>query len=333
MTGLYKTKIRGTGSYLPEKLLTNKDLEKLVETNDDWIFDRTGIRARRIAAPGVGTSELAYHASLKALEAAKLEAKDLDLIILATVVADQPVPTASCMLQEKLGIPGVPAFDLGAACTGFVYGAAVAHQFITTGMYKNILVVGAEVLSRIVNYKDRETCILFGDGAGAAIFSRNEDANQGLSEVLSSHLHAEGQLRELFEIHSGGTKMPNTPETLEQGLHFMKMKGREIFKNAVRTMARCCEEALEQNKVSMDQVKWVIPHQANIRIIEGVANQLDIPLDRVINVIETMGNTSAATVPVALDTAVRDGRIQRGDLIMLVAFGAGLTSGSMLLRY
>lgn len=316
---------------MPEKQLTNKDLEKLVETNDDWIYDRTGIRARRVAAPGVGTSDLAFEASKIALADAKLEAKNLDLIILATVVADQPVPTASCMLQEKLEISGVPCFDIGAACTGFVYGSAVAHQFIKTGMYKNILVVGSEVLSRIVNYKDRETCILFGDAAGAAIYTRAEE--NGESDILSEHLHAEGQLRELFEIHSGGTKMPNTHETLDQGLNFMKMKGREIFKHAVRTMSRCCEEALEYNKVSIDEVKWVIPHQANTRIIEAIAKQLDLPISRVINVIETMGNTSAATVPVALDTAIRNGRIQRGDLIMLVAFGAGLTSGSMLLRY
>jgi len=328
---MYKTIIRGTGSYLPEKLLTNKDLEKLVDTNDEWVYERTGIRARRIADAGLGTSDLALIATKRALEAAKLTAHDLDLIIVATVLADQPVPTASCMLQEKLGVPGVPAFDLGAACTGFVYGSSVAHQFIKTGMYKNVLVVGAEVLSRIVNYRDRETCILFGDGAGAVIYSR---ANPGEdSEILSSHLHAEGQLRELFEIYAGGTKMPNTPETLERGLNFMKMKGREIFKHAVRTMGRCCEEALAQNKVTSDQLKWVIPHQANTRIIEAVAKQISFPIEKVINVIETMGNTSAATVPIALDTAVRDGRIQRGDLVMLVAFGAGLTSGSLLLRY
>ncbi len=328
---MYKAKIRGTGSYLPETLLTNKDLEKLVETNDDWIYERTGIRARRMASPGVGTSDLGFEAAKKALESAGMSAKEIDLIILATVVADQPVPTASCMLQEKLEISGVPAFDLGAACTGFVYGCAVADQFIRTGMYKNILVVGAEVLSRIVNYKDRETCILFGDGAGAAILSRAEPGEA--SEIFSSHLQAEGQLRELFEIHAGGTKMPNTPETLAQGLNFMKMKGREIFKNAVRTMGRCCEEVLQQNKMTADQVKWVVPHQANTRIIEAVAKQINFPVDRVINVIETMGNTSAATIPVAFDTAVRDGRIQRGDVVMFVAFGAGLTSGSMLFRY
>jgi 3-oxoacyl-[acyl-carrier-protein] synthase-3 len=328
---MYKAKIRGTGSYLPEKQLTNKDLELMVETSDAWIYERTGIRTRRIAAEGVGTSDLAYEASLRALESADLPAKELDLVILATVVADQPVPTGSCMLQEKLQIPGVPCFDLGAACTGFVYASSVAQQFIQTGMYKNILVVGAEVLSRIVNYKDRETCILFGDAAGAAVYSRTDDNDT--SELLSAHLHAEGQLREIFEIFAGGTKMPNTHETLDKGLNFMKMKGREIFKHAVRTMARCCQEALVHNKVSIDQVKWIIPHQANIRIMEGVANQLDFPMERVINVIENMGNTSAATIPVAMDMAIRDGRLKRGDLILLVSFGAGLTSGSMLLRY
>lgn len=232
---MFKTKISGTGSYLPEKLLTNKDLEKLVETNDEWIYERTGIRARHMADSGIGTSDLALIASQKALEDAGLTAKDLDLVILATVLADQAVPSGSCILQDKLGIPGTPAFDMNAACTGFVYGGAVAHQFIKTGVYKNVLVVGAEVLSRIVNYQDRETCILFGDGAGAAVFSRAGESEK--SDVLSEHLHAEGQLKGLFEIKAGGTAMPTTHETLNQGLNFMKMKGREIFKHAVRTMA------------------------------------------------------------------------------------------------
>ena len=330
---MYKAKISGTGSYLPEKLLTNKDLEKIVDTSDEWIYERTGMRSRRVADPGLGTSDLALIASQRALEAANLKPKDVDLIILATVLADQPIPTGSCFLQTKLGCQGVPAFDLGAACSGFVYAVAVANQFIKTGLYKNIVVSGAELLTRIVNYQDRETCILFGDAAGAVIVSRNEDPNDP-SEILSEHLHADGQLSDLFETIAGGTKMPLTDEIFANpDLRYMKMKGREIFKHAVRTISKSCEEALEKNNMKKENVDWIIPHQANIRILEGVAKQLGVSMEKVICCIEDMGNTSAATIPVALDLAVRDGRIQRGQHLILTAFGAGLTSGSVMIRW
>lgn len=327
----FRSRIAGTGSYLPEKVLTNFDLEKIVETNDQWIRDRTGIERRHIAAPGECTSDLALVATRRALEAAGRPAQDIELIIFCTVTPDQILPASACALQEKLGLKTIPAFDLGAACTGFIYGLSVADQFIRTGMYKTILVVGAEVIHNFVDYKDRETCILFGDGAGAFLVERAPaDSNQ---QIFSSHLRAEGALSELFILPSGGSKMPFSLEVLERGDQYMKMKGREIFKNAVRTMSSCCQEALETNKVSSDDVAWLIPHQANSRIMEAVADHFNFPKDKVVSIIHEMGNTSAATVPVAFDTAVRDGRIQRGQMILLTAFGAGLTAGSCLLRY
>lgn len=327
----HSAKISGTGSYLPEKRLTNADLEKLVETNDQWITERTGIRSRRIAADGQVTSDLALIASQKALEAAGLEAKDLDAIFFATVSPDQPMPTAACVLQKKLGARDIMAFDLSAACSGFVYGMGLATEFIHTGRYKNILVVGAEILHNLVDYKDRETCILFGDGAGAAILSRTPEGEK--SKVYSHHMHADGQISDLFVLPMGGSAIPVSHEALDKGLQWMKMKGRDIFKHAVRTMSQACTEALEANQMNGSDVDWVIPHQANIRIIEAVAKHFGIPMEKVVVEIEDMGNTSAATIPIAFDKAVRDGRIQRGQNVLFTAFGAGITSGSLLMRY
>lgn len=327
----YVTRISGTGSYLPEKLLTNFDLEKLVETNDAWIVERTGIKHRHIARPDQATSDLALIAAQRALEAAKLSPKDLDMIIFCTVSADQPTPSASCVLQHKLGARPVMSMDLGAACTGFVYGLSVADQFIRTGMYKHVLVVGAEVLHRYVNYKDRETCILFGDGAGAVIASRAEPGSD--SEILSQHLRADGSLGELFILAAGGSKMPFSPAVLEGGHHYLKMRGREIFKHAVRTMSEVCQEALDANEMKMDQIDWLIPHQANLRIIDAVGKHFGIPGEKVIVNVGETGNTSAATVPIAFDEAIRDGRIKRGQHVLLTAFGSGLTSGSLLMKY
>lgn len=333
MTGaaMYRTRISGTGSYLPEKLLTNTDLEKMVDTNDAWIVERTGIRHRHIAAPHEATSDLALVAAQRALEAAGLTAQDLDLIILCTVSPDQVMPSAACMLQKKLGARQIMSFDLSAACSGFVYGLAVADQFVKTGMYKHVLVVGSEVLHRYVNYKDRETCILFGDGAGAAIASRAEPGDE--NGILSSHLHADGNLGDLFVLPAGGSAMPFTQDVLDQELQYVKMKGREIFKNAVRAMTLCCQEALDANKLTVEQIDWLIPHQANIRILESVAHYFGIPNEKVVITVGETGNTSAATVPIALDIAVRDGRIKRGQNVLLTAFGAGLTSGSIMMRY
>jgi 3-oxoacyl-[acyl-carrier-protein] synthase-3 len=327
----FRTKIAGTGSYLPEKLLTNAEIEKLVDTNDAWIVERTGIRHRHIASKEQVTSDLALIAAQRALEASKLTAQDLDLIIFCTVSPDQVMPSAACVLQHKLGARQVMAFDLSAACSGFVYGLTVADQFIKTGLYKNILVTGAEVLHRYVNYKDRDTCILFGDGAGAVIASRAEPGDT--SAILSTHLHSDGSLGDLFVLPAGGSAMPFTKEVLDGELQYVRMKGREIFKNAVRTMTQCCQEALTATGLSVDQVDWLIPHQANLRILESVAHYFGIPPEKVVVNLHDTGNTSAATVPIALDEAVRDGRIKRGQNVLLTAFGAGLTSGSIMLRY
>jgi 3-oxoacyl-[acyl-carrier-protein] synthase III len=328
---MFSTRIAGTGSYLPSKLLTNTDIEKMVDTNDQWIRERTGIERRHIAADDEVTTDLAYKAATRALEAAKMQASEIELIVFCTVTGDQVMPSSACVLQDKLGCKNIPAFDLSAACSGFIYGLSTADQFIRTGMYKTVLVIGAEVISRVVNYKDRETCILFGDAAGAFIATRAAEGDKNI--IYSSHLRAEGSLGDLFVLPAGGSKVPFSQEVLDNGGQYVRMKGREIFKNAVRTMSACCQQALEHNKVNMDEVSWLVPHQANWRIMEAVADHFGFPKDRVVSIVHEMGNTSAATVPVAFDTAVRDGRIQRDQLILLTAFGAGLTAGSLLLRY
>ncbi len=328
---LRASKILGTGSYTPERILTNKDLEKMVETNDEWIVDRTGIRERKIAASDQVTTDLALIAAKKALEAAQTTPEEIDLILFATVTPDQVMPSAACVLQTKLGCRKVMAFDLSAACTGFLYGLSVAHQFIQTGQYNKVLVVGAEVLSRIVDFTDRETCILFGDGAGAVVLGAAEPGEK--SQVLSCHMQADGSLGELFTQPGGGSAMPFSQEVLDGRLQYVRMRGREIFKHAVRTMASSCEEALRANNLTKTDIQWVIPHQANQRIIDAVAKHLEVPSEKVICNLQYNGNTSAASVPMALDVAVRDGRIQRGDTVLLTAFGAGLTSGSLVFRY
>ncbi len=327
----YRTRIAGTGAFLPETRLSNQDLEKMVDTNDQWIRERTGIRWRRMAEEGVNTSDLAYNAAIIALKEAGVKPTDLDMILVATASPDTYMPNTACLLQQKLQAGRCAAFDVSAACSGFVYGFSIADQFIRTGTYKNILLVGAEILHRFVNYKDRETCILFGDGAGAAVLTRAPD--EANSKVYSAHLHADGDISHLFELPAGGTKMPITQQVVDEGLHYVRMKGREIFKHAVRTMSSSCEEALQKNNMSPDEVSWIIPHQANLRIIEAVAKHFGISMDRVIVEIEDMGNTSAATIIVSMDRAIRDGRIKRGQNILLTAFGAGITSGSLLLRY
>lgn len=327
----FRSRIAGTGSFLPERRLSNQDLEKMVDTNDQWIRERTGIRFRRMAEDGVNTSDLAFQAATTALKTAGIKATDLDMILVATATPDTYMPNTACILQEKLGAGRCAALDISAACSGFVYGFSIADQFIRSGTYKNVLLVGAEILHRFVNYKDRETCILFGDGAGAAVISRAGDNDD--SKVYSSHLHADGVIANLFELPAGGSKMPITQQVVDEGLHFVRMKGREIFKHAVRTMSEACEEALKKNDMSPNDVSWIIPHQANLRIIEAVAKHFGIEMDRVIVEIEDTGNTSAATIIVALDRAIRDGRIKRGQNILITAFGAGITSGSLLFRY
>lgn len=327
----FRSRLAGTGSFLPEKRLSNEDLEKLVETNDQWIRERTGIRWRRIAEDHVHTSDLALEASRRALEAAGLAATDLEMILVATVSPDQPMPNTACVLQKKLGAGNCMAVDISAACTGFVYGLTIADQFIRTGMYKNVLVVGAEILHHYVNYKDRETCILFGDGAGAAVLSRAAEGEE--SRIYSSHLNADGAISDLFVLPAGGSALPFSQKVLDEKMQYVRMKGREIFKHAVRTMSDACDEALNANNMKPEDVSWVIPHQANLRIMEAVAKHFGIPMSKVVVEIEDTANTSAATVIIALDRAIRDGRVKRGQNVLLTAFGAGITSGSILLRY
>jgi 3-oxoacyl-[acyl-carrier-protein] synthase-3 len=331
MAGLYRSRVAGTGSYLPERILSNHDLEKLVDTNDQWITERTGIQRRHMAAPDEACSDLSLKATQRALKDAGLTAQDLDMIIVCTVSGDQVMPSTACVLQAKLGCRHIVAFDLSAACSGFVYGLSVADQFIRSGMHKNILVVGAEVLHRFVNYKDRETCILFGDAAGAWVVSRANENDKNI--IMSSHLHADGTCGDLFVLPAGGSKIPFSQEVLDSGLQYVKMKGREIFKNAVRTMTQCCHEALEHNNVKADEVDWLIPHQANIRILESVADHFKFPKEKVVIELQETGNTSAASIPTAFQLAKDRGEIKRGQLLLLAAFGAGLTSGSVLLRY
>jgi 3-oxoacyl-[acyl-carrier-protein] synthase III len=328
---MYSSFIAGTGAHLPPTKLTNHDLEKQVDTNNEWIMERTGIYSRSMATEGQGTSDLALVAAEQAIQSAGIPKSDIDMVIFGTVTPDYLMPSSACYLQAKLGLRDVMAFDLNAACSGFVYGLSVADQFIKTGQHKNILVLGAEILHHKVDYQDRGTCILFGDGAGAAVVSRAPESSN--SRIYSTHSHADGSLADLLYVPSGGAVKPFTQETLDNKEIFVQMKGREIFKHAVRTMSQCCQEALDTNQLTKDDIDWVIPHQANVRIIEAVAKHFDIPMDKVVVNIENMGNTSAATIPVTLHDAVQDGRVKRGDMVLLTAFGAGLTSGSVLMRY
>lgn len=303
----------------------------MVETSDAWIVERTGIRFRHLAEDGVNTSDLALEASKRALAAANLQPADIEMILFATVSPDQPMPNTACVLQKKLGARDCMAVDISAACSGFVYALSIADQFIRTGTHKTILVVGAEVLHRYVNYKERETCILFGDGAGACLLTRSEDDQP--SQIYSAHLHADGQISDLFQLPAGGSAIPFSQRVLDENLQYVRMKGREIFKHAVRTMSNACDEALAANNMTAGDVDWIIPHQANLRIIEAVAKHFGAPMEKVVVEIADTGNTSAATIIVALDRAIRDGRIQRGQNVLLTAFGAGITSGSLLMRY
>ncbi|MCC6276667.1 MAG: ketoacyl-ACP synthase III [Oligoflexia bacterium] len=326
-----RTQILGVGHYLPEKRLTNADLEKMVETNDQWIVERTGIRERRIAPPEHATSDLATIAATRALSSAGVSPQDLDMIILATASGDHIMPAPACLVQARIGATNCVAFDLSAACSGFVFAASVADKYIKSGTHKRILVIGAETLSRIVNWKDRETCILFGDGAGAAVLGPAQTDSK--SEILSEFLLADGTLSDLLTNRAGGSRLPLTHDLLDQGAHLVTMKGRDIFKNAVRTMSKCASHCLEKASMTLDDVHWIIPHQANQRIIEAVAKQMDIPREKIIMNLERTGNTSAASVPVALSEALENKIIKRGDVILITVFGAGLTSGALLLRY
>jgi len=319
------SRIKGTGSYLPEKILTNHDLEKLVDTTDEWIVERTGIKERHIAADDQTTCDLAEQAARAAIEHAGITAQDIDLIIVATTTPDRVFPSTACLLQQRLGISGCAAFDVQAVCTGFVYALGVADKFIKSGSNKCALVIGAETMSRITDWTDRGTCILFGDGAGAAILEASEEPG-----VLSTHLHADGKYEDLLTVDGG---VSSDYAKVENGTAYMRMKGNEVFKMAVNTLGRIVDETLAANNMQKSDVTWLVPHQANIRIINATARKLQMSTDHVVVTVDKHGNTSAASVPLALDTAVRDGRIQRGDTILLEAFGGGFTWGSALIKY
>jgi 3-oxoacyl-[acyl-carrier-protein] synthase-3 len=322
------SRIAGTGSYLPEKVLSNHDLEKMVETSDQWIQERTGIKKRHVAEAGQTTCDLAEQAAIRALEAAGKTADELDLIIVATTTPDKVFPSTACLLQQRLGNHGCAAFDIQAVCTGFVYAMGVADKFIKTGAARNALVVGAETLSRITDWTDRGTCILFGDGAGAVILEAADKPG-----ILSTHLHADGAYGELLHVPGGISKGFDIETEDGSDPHFMQMKGNEVFKMAVNTLGRIVDETLVANGMKKSDIDWLVPHQANIRIIKATARKLSMDMDNVVVTVHEHGNTSAASVPLALDTAVRDGRIKRGETLLLEAFGGGFTWGSILLNY
>ena len=321
--------ILGIGTYVPERIMTNFDLEKIVETSDAWIQKMTGIKERRIAAENEATSDLAYNAAVKALESSNTKAEEIDLIVVATMTPDYFIPSVAAILQKRLGAHHAAAFDLGAACSGFVYGLEAGGNFIATGMYKKVLVIGAEVFSRILDWEDRNTCVLFGDGAAAAILGEVEEG-YGL---IGSHLGADGDLDEVLIIPAGGSRTPATHETVDNKSHYVKMKGQEVFKFAVKAMPGAVEKVLENTGISIDELELIVPHQANMRIINAAAKKLGFPAEKFVINLDRYGNTSAASVGLALGEALEKGMIKKGDNIALVGFGAGLTYASCVMKW
>jgi len=321
------SRITGTGSYLPERVMTNHDLEQIVDTSDSWIRERTGIEQRHIAAEGQLTSDLAEPAARAALEAAGRVPEEVDLIIVATTTPDRTFPSTACLLQQKLGIHGPPAFDVQAVCTGFVYALSVADKFIKTGAARCALVVGAETLSNIINWSDRGTCVLFADGAGAVVLEASDEPG-----IIRTDIHADGSYESLLTTVKPDPATTD-PERLADGTAFIEMRGNEVFRVAVNTLGRIVDQTVEAAGMSADDIDWLVPHQANIRIIQATARKLNMSMDRVVVTVDKHGNTSAASVPLALDAAVRDGRIKRGDVLLMEAFGGGFTWGSALVRY
>ena len=319
------SRIAGTGSYLPEKVLTNHDLEKMMETSDAWIQERTGIKRRHIAAEDEATSDLALAAASQALEMAGIGAEDVNLIIIATTTPDKVFPGTACIVQRRLGIRGCGAFDIQAACSGFVYGLDLADRYIRTGAGKNVLVIGAETLSRLTNWDDRTTAVLFGDGAGAVVLQETDKPG-----ILSTHIHADGQYEDLLQVPQG---ISQGYDITRAGEAFIEMNGNAVFRRAVATLDSIARETLDRNGIDKHDLDWFVPHQANMRIITAAAKKLDMPMERVIVTVDEHANTSAASIPLALDVAVRDGRIKRGELLLFEAFGAGFTWGSALLRF
>ncbi len=318
-------RIIGTGGYLPQQVMTNHDLEKMVDTSDQWIRERTGIEQRHIAADDETTVDLAEKASRLAIEAAGISPDEIDLIVFATSTPDKIFPSSACILQARLDIHGCPAFDIQAVCTGFIYALAVADKFIKTGSARKALIVGAETFSRILNWKDRSTCVLFGDGAGAVVLEASEETG-----ILSSHIHADGQYENLLWVPHG---IADGFDVVKQGKAYVEMRGNEVFKMAVNTLGRIVDETLAANRMEKSDIDWLVPHQANTRIILATAKKLKMSMDQVVVTVNKHGNTSAASVPLALDVAVRDGRIKKDELLLLEAFGGGFTWGSVLVRY
>jgi len=328
---LRNVKIVGTGCYLPEKRLTNFDLEKMVDTNDEWIVQRTGMHERRVAADDQATSDLCIEAARSALENAGMEATDLDMIIVATVTPDTIFPSTACRVQHAIGAREIPAFDLAAACSGFIYGLSMAKTQIASGVVDNILVLGAEVLTRFTDYQDRGSCILFGDGAGAAILSPSSGEDDGC--ILDTHMASDGSEGDLLILPGGGSLNPPSIEMLEKRQNYMHIEGRAVFKKAVSRIVRLVDESLERCNLKREDIDVVIPHQMNARIIESAAKRLDIPMEKIFINLDKYGNTSAATIPIAIDEASRQGFLKKGDLISLVTFGGGLTWASALIRW
>ena len=320
----------GTGSYVPDRILTNKDLEQMVETSDEWIQTRTGIRERRIARPDEPTSVLAARAAERALDAAGVAPEDLDVIIVGTLTPDRPLPSTACFVQRRLGAAKAMCFDLEAACTGFLYGLEVAGNLIRSGGHRHALVIGAEELSTVTDWTDRSTCVLFGDGAGAMVLTAT-DVEQ--DAFLASRLRADGQYADLLHIPAGGSALPSTHDTVEKKLNFIKMTGREVFKLAVGAMAEAGQQVLDEAGLTVNEITWLVPHQANTRIIKAVGKRLGFPDEKVYINVDRYGNTSAATIPVALDEIARSDKIASGDYVLMVAFGGGLTWGASILRW
>ena len=320
--------ILGTGSFVPDKKLTNFDLEKVMETSDEWIKSRTGISERRISDEGTATSDLATQAALNAIKCANLSPEDIDLIIVATVTPDMAFPSTACIVQANIGAKNAAAFDLEAACSGFIYGLTIGKSLIQSNMYKHILVIGAETLSKIIDYTDRGTAILFGDGAGAAILGEVEDGG-----ILSTHIGADGVSGEYLTLPAGGSRKPASVETVNDRLHYVKMSGNDVFKFAVRVMEESSTKAVELAGLNLEDVDYLVPHQANIRIITASAKRLKLSMDKVYVNIDKYGNMSAASIPVALDEAYRNNKIKKGDNIVMVGFGGGLTWGSSLIKW
>jgi 3-oxoacyl-[acyl-carrier-protein] synthase III len=314
------SRIAGTGSYLPERILTNAELERMVDTSDEWIVTRTGIRQRHIAAEGQYTSDLAYEAALRAIEASGIAHEDIDLVIVATTTPDRVFPSTACLVQARLGLGPCPAFDIQAVCSGFVYALATADKFIKSSAAKTALVIGAETMSRITDWTDRSNCILWGDGAGAVILRASDEMG-----ILSTHLHADGQYSRLLNVPTGVSQ--------KEGSKTIHMEGNAVFKVAVNTLDAIVDETLEANGLQKSDVDWLVPHQANIRILQSTAKKLGMGMEKVVVTVDRHGNTSAASIPLALDVAVRDGRIKRGETLLMEAFGGGFTWGSVLMKF